>query len=584
MIDELSPAVSTLGFTDEELQEIIDAGFPLEDLPTICEPDYIGPTWMKDAFGRWVLPKRTLGWQIAAWCAEYLLNINDPELPWEFTLEQLRFVLWWYAVDETGDFVYRTGVLQRMKGWGKDPLLAALCLAELVGPCRFGGWDEDGDPIGVPHNRAYVQVTAVSQDQTENTMDLIPSLISERMRVEYGVKAGAVLIRANLGRSKLVAVTSSFRALEGKRTTFTLLNETHHWVKGNDGHKMYETIDGNATKVEGRYLAITNAFLPGEDSVGERMRTTWEHIAEGRIDKSDFLYDSIEAHPKVPLYGPLLDHVIRKVRGDAVWLNPTAIKSSIADPEMPASRSRRMWLNQVIAEEESLHGPDTWDPLKDPKLAALAEKGGPLAGLKKGERIVLGFDGGKSDDATALVAIRVGDGAIFLLGLWEKAEVARSKADEDWTVDREDVDSAVHEAFANYKVVAFHADVAHWESYIDAWAQKYGDRLEVKALNNHAIAWDMRSSLKLSTMAHERLMSAIFDRKLKHNGDRRLRRHAMNTRRRVNNYGLSFGKESRHSQRKIDAYAALMLAHEALTNHRLKAKPEKPKTRRGYFL
>jgi hypothetical protein len=37
---------------------------------------------------------------------------------WQFTLEQLRFVLWWYAVDESGEFVYRTGVLQRLKGWG----------------------------------------------------------------------------------------------------------------------------------------------------------------------------------------------------------------------------------------------------------------------------------------------------------------------------------------------------------------------------------------------------------------------------------------------------------------------------------
>jgi hypothetical protein len=48
----------------------------------------------------------------------------------------MRFILWWYAVDEFGRFVYRKGVLQRMKGWGKDPLLAVICLVELVGPSR----------------------------------------------------------------------------------------------------------------------------------------------------------------------------------------------------------------------------------------------------------------------------------------------------------------------------------------------------------------------------------------------------------------------------------------------------------------
>ena len=36
-------------------------------------------------------------------------------------------------------------------------------------------------------------------------------------------------------------------------------------IAGNGGHKMYETIDGNATKMNSRYLAITNAYLPGED-------------------------------------------------------------------------------------------------------------------------------------------------------------------------------------------------------------------------------------------------------------------------------------------------------------------------------
>jgi hypothetical protein len=34
----------------------------------LLEPSLIDPTWQKDAFGRWVLPGKTLGWQIAGWC------------------------------------------------------------------------------------------------------------------------------------------------------------------------------------------------------------------------------------------------------------------------------------------------------------------------------------------------------------------------------------------------------------------------------------------------------------------------------------------------------------------------------------
>jgi len=538
-----------------------------EDIEAL-EHHYLGPTWKRDPdTGGWLLPEKTLGWQVAAWCAEYMLAEDGG--PWRFTLEQLRFVLWWYAVDETGRFTYRKGVLQRMKGWGKDPLLAVLCLVELVGPSRFDHWDEQGNPVGVRHPQAWVQVTAVNQAQTTNTMALIPGLISPKMKAVYDIKDGAELIRAMGGTVRLVAVTSSYRALEGGRTTFTLLNETHHWVSGNNGHKMYETIDGNATKKDSRYLAITNAFLPGEDSVAERMREAWEKIREGRAADVGFLYDSVEAHELTPLTPEALRIVLPKIRGDAVWLNVEAIIQSVLDTTIPASRSRRMWLNQVVAEEDAMYGPSDWKALED-----------EAAVLRPGDKITLGFDGGKTDDATALVALRVSDQCGFVLLVEERPD---GPAGDGWQVDREKVDSAVHEAFRLFEVQGFYADVALWESYIDEWAELYGERLVTKAGQQHAVAWDMRGSLQRSTRAHERLMTAIFDGKIKHDGDPALRRHVMNVRRRENNYGVSFGKESRESPRKVDLYAALMLAYEAFHDLRTKAKRRKERTGNGFF-
>jgi hypothetical protein len=66
------------------------------------------------------LPKRTLGWQALAWTAEWLRQPDGPDAggPWTYTNEQARFLLWWYAVDERGQFVYRRGMLRRLKGWG----------------------------------------------------------------------------------------------------------------------------------------------------------------------------------------------------------------------------------------------------------------------------------------------------------------------------------------------------------------------------------------------------------------------------------------------------------------------------------
>lgn len=548
----------------------------LEEIDAL-EPIYLGPTWQRMDDGAWLLPaaNRTLGWLIAGWCAEYLRSEEGG--PWRFTREQLRFVLWWYAMDDEGRFVYRTGVLQRMKGWGKDPLLAVLCLVELCGPSRFAGWDEDGNPLGEAHPAAWVQVTAVNQAQTQNTMSYIPTLMSEKFISDFGIKYGAEIIRANSGRQRLVAVTSSYRALEGGRTTFTLLNETHHWVKGNGGIKMYETIDGNSTKGKGggsRYLAITNAYLPGEESVAEKMREAWQKIQDGRAASIGFLYDSVEAHPKTPLTPDALRIVLPKIRGDAVWLNIEAIIQSVQNTTIAASRSRRMWLNQIVAEEDALYGPGDWTPL---------EVEG--AELRLGDEIVMGFDGGKTDDATALVAIRVKDKVAFVLALEEKPENWPSGDDAPrWEVNKDVVDTAVHDAFRLYKVRGFYADVALWESHIDDWAEQYREVLTVKASQRHAVAWDMRQSLQRVTLAHERLVRTILDGKLFHDGDPDLRRHVLNARRRSNNFGVSFGKESRESPRKVDLYAALLLAHEALHDLRTNGRKEKVKTGRGYFM
>ena len=72
-------------------------------------------------------------YEIGALCAleETLDGIDFSDLqhyvgaPWRYTAEQARLTLWWYAMDPaTNRFLWRDGVIQRLKGWGKDPLIA----------------------------------------------------------------------------------------------------------------------------------------------------------------------------------------------------------------------------------------------------------------------------------------------------------------------------------------------------------------------------------------------------------------------------------------------------------------------------
>lgn len=85
--------------------------------PPVYEPVRIGPSWERGDDGKFVLPERTLGWQVLGWAADWLQHEDGQ--PWTYTDEQARLTLWWYAVDERGRFIYRDGVVQRLKGWGK---------------------------------------------------------------------------------------------------------------------------------------------------------------------------------------------------------------------------------------------------------------------------------------------------------------------------------------------------------------------------------------------------------------------------------------------------------------------------------
>ena len=63
----------------------------------------------------------TLGYEVLAW-AESFLAQPDGLLagePWQWTNTQARIVLWWYAIDPQGRWIFRRGQIVLPKGSGK---------------------------------------------------------------------------------------------------------------------------------------------------------------------------------------------------------------------------------------------------------------------------------------------------------------------------------------------------------------------------------------------------------------------------------------------------------------------------------
>lgn len=550
---------------------------------TKFEPVKIGPTWQWD--NGWVLPEVSLGWGFMSWCGLWLRGRKGP---WSFTMEQARFLLWYYALDENGQPLYHSGALQRLKGWGKDPLAATVSAGAMFAPTEFDHWEGDR-PVGRENERAWVQVVAVSIEQTKNTMKLFPSLLPAETRVRFGINVGKENVWGLGDQRQIQAVTASPLAIEGGRPTQIIRNETQNWLSSNGGHDMAGAIEGNATKAEkdhpARMLDIFNAYKPGQDSVAQRLREAVEDTfgdpdaenAEDRPKVVDFgvLYDSLEAPPEAPLTVDAVPDVVAAIRGDATWLDTTRIRKSITNPLNPPSESRRKWYNQITAAEDAWTEPAEIDPLIDRDVEVLP-----------GEEVALFLDCSKSDDATGLVACRIEDGHVFTLGMWQRPP---GKRGDGWLAPREEVDRAVTGAFENYRVVGFFGDPSHvlddetadlyWDPMFDEWNRRYKRTLSVSAAGTgkgSSVMFDMsdRTNSRAFAGAAAFMLEEIKSGAFTWDGDARLRRHFLNARRYPVQGIVSVAKESRESKRKIDlavcAIGARMVRRVVLNSNKKK--------------
>src|SRR5262249_2435634 len=156
-------------------------------------------------------------------------------------------------------------------------------------------------------------------------------------------------------------------------------------------------------------------------------------------------------------------------------------------------------------------------------------------------------DGSKSDDATAVVACRMDDGAVFLVGCWQKPQHAK-----EWSVDRSEVDGAVTALHERCRVVGFFWDpppgVAeetgdrYWDDLVDEWALRWGDSYLIRASERHAVSWSMDknhpSNVRDFTMAAGQTLNDIGRRDVPQDGNKIVRAHIVNMRRRLNKWGV----------------------------------------------
>ena len=169
-----------------------------------------------------------------------------------------------------------------------------------------------------------------------------------------------------------------------------------------------------------------------------------------------------------------------------------------------------------------------------------------------GDVITVGFDGSLRDDSTALVACRVEDGHLWLLGVWECPDDPIAAA--EWEVPVTEVDACLADVFKTYKVERMYCDPAYWQDIVGRWASEFGEKTVIEWWTNRERAM---------CAALERFHTAAVTGQLTHDGNQVMARHIGNAKKKETRSGIQIRKDRPQSPRKIDIAVCCTLAYEA---------------------
>jgi hypothetical protein len=529
----------------------------------------------------------TLGFLAADWIEAHCIVPDSFRKGQPFTLygEQLWFLVNHYRVRPEAHygqlataFHYRRSQLVRPQKWGKGPLTAAQICLEGVGPALFAGWAvagerydcaehgcrcgwtydyQAGEPKGMPWPTPLIQITATSEEQTDNIYDALRPMIDDGPLHDLIPKTGEEFIRLP-GGGRIDVVTSSAQSRLGQRVTFVPQDEVGIWTEQNKMVKVAETQRRGLAGMGGRAVETTNAWDPAENSVAQRTSES----------KAEDVYRDHRLAPKGLSYGNRVERrrIHRHVYGDSLierggHVDLDGIEAEAAElMEKDPEQAERFFGNRIVAGSGAWMDPAEW--------AACGPAEGELPKVVlPGDAITLGFDGAQYDDSTALIGCRVSDGHVFPLGIWEKPE---GQEGVGWEVDRDAVAAAVEQTFDRYDVQLMFPDPwGDWRPYVEAWALRWPGRI---------VEFDTRHITKMCR-ALERIRSDVRTGALSHDGSEVLATHMGNARRRDRGDLYTITKERKGSPRKIDAAVAATLAYAARVSA-LESPPPVKKSRR----
>jgi len=445
---------------------------------------------------------------------------------------------------------------------GKGPLTASQCCLEGVGPAMFAGWADGGEqyrcidhgcgcgwtytyatgePMGIPWPTPIIQITAFSEEQTDNIYGALRPMVEEGPLANIVSRVGTEWIKLP-GGGRIETVTSNNQSRLGQRVTFVPQDEVGLWLpaskdgKGGNMVKVAQTQRRGASGMGGRIVETTNAWDPSENSVAQKTAlaalTAGDIFRLHRTPPKNLSYTNKRERRRIHKYVYAGSHWV-----DLDGIEAEAFEILQTDP----GQAERFYGNRLVAglgqwiEDTQWETHHLWRP--DPV----------------GEAVAGGFDGSDNDDWTG-IRLETQDGYRFTprygpdnrLCYWNPAEWNGS-------IPRGEVHTAVTEIIAKYRLRKFYCDPRDWRTEIGEWAL-----LADEDVVHEWATWRIDQMF----LALKRARNDLLSGRTKHDGDPMTADHISNARKVAkpqDKYLL--GKPDPH--RKIDLAMADVLAHEA---------------------
>ncbi len=517
----------------------------------------------------------TLGPLVCAWIEKHLVFGPGDMLGQPYRLSGMKraYIYRLYQIYPKGHLRagrrrFKRAALSLRKGRAKTEFAACIAAAELAenAPVRFWKWDAMDRPLGRSVDDPYIPMVAYTAVQSEELAYGALLAILERSRIAKHFDIGLERIMRKRGMGKALPLASAPSARDGARTTFQHFDETHHFRL--PGHKRaHRTMLMNIPKraaADAWSFETTTAPAPGSATVAEETMDYARSIERGEKKATDFFFFHEGAADELDITKPdeLRQAVVEASGEDVAWSDIDSIVTQFGETGADIAMLERYWLNRMRQAGEKAFDIVQWRTLKSDFVCA------------PGRLIVIGFDGARYRDSTALVATDVETGFQWILGIWERPRDLKPK--DPWEVPESEVDQCLRDAMTRWQVFRVYADPPYWETTVDKWAGEFGAEVVVKwpTIRYNKVAHAVRA-YSTSQAAAE----------VGHNGDPVLERHIANAHRQeisaLDDQGTRMyviRKERPDSPDKMDGAMAALLSWEARGDAiALGAKPS-PKT------